>query len=156
MSKLNKNQLENISETLKDFKSLIPRYVEVKNDENLLKKFCVRNRNPVWDLTSAKYFDTGLISEGSKKQPKKNLVSDHYIQRSRATKFIFDELVANPNMVTEEFIKVIKKYCSIVKLTKEEHDMVTSFAKKNKEYLNYEIYVACGIKIVGLSDIMLS
>jgi F0F1-type ATP synthase delta subunit len=154
--KLNKNQLENISETLKDFKSLIPRYIEVKNDDNLLKKFCVRNRNPVWDLTSAKYFDTGLISEASKKQPKKNLVSDHYIQRSRATKFIFDELVSNPNITTEEFVKLIKKYCSIVKLTKEEHDMVTTFANKNKEYLNYEIYVACGIKIVGLSDIMLS
>jgi hypothetical protein len=53
------------------------------------------------------------------------------------------------------FINIVKKYSSTVKLSKEEHSKVTSFAKKNPTYLNYETYLACGIKVEGLSDIIL-
>jgi hypothetical protein len=152
--KLNKNQLTNISETLNDFKSLIPRYMQVKEDEDLLKRFCTRNRNPVWDISGSKFFDSGLISESSKKLNKKELVSDHYIQRTKAMKFIFDELIVNPDMSVNDFIFILKKYCSTLKISKKEHMIVTNFAKKNPNLLNYEIYDTCGIKIIGLDKLI--
>jgi hypothetical protein len=58
-------------------------------------------------------------------------------------------------MGVETFINIVKKYSSTVKLTKEEHLKVTLFSKKNPTYLNYETYVACGIKVNGLSEIIL-
>ena len=152
---LNKNQLFNTQETLEDFKVLLVRYQQVKNDETKLRSFFVRNRNPLWDLTNCKFFKTGLLSEGAKKSDNKNLVDDHYIQRSKGLKFVFCELEKDPKMTVESFIKIVKKYSSTVKLSKEEHAKVTGFAKKNPTYLNYETYLACGIKVEGLSDIIL-
>jgi hypothetical protein len=154
MYNLKKNQLTRIHLTLESFKSLLSIYDVIKNDSEKLKEFCSLHRNPIWDITSIKLFDTGLISEEGKKQSKKNLVSDHYIQRSKATKFIFDNLSENPNMNIDEFIDLLKKYGSTIKLTKEEHSIVTNFAKKNKQYLNYEIYGICGINIIGLSKVI--
>lgn len=152
---LNKNQLFNAQETFEDFKVLLIRFNQVKNDENKLRAFFVRNRNPLWDLTNCKFYKTGLMSEGAKKLDKKDLVDDHYIQRSKGLKFVFAELDRNPEMSLETFINIVKKYSSTVKLSKEEHAKVTSFAKKNPTYLNYETYLACGIKVEGLSDIIL-
>ena len=152
---LNPNQLFNVQETLEDFKVLLIRYQQVKNDENKLRAFFVRNRNPLWDLTNCKFFKTGLLSEGAKIVFKEDLVDDHYIQRSKGLKFVFSELEKNPNMTLESFISVVKKYSSTVKLSKEEHAKVTGYAKKNPTYLNYEIYLTCGIKVDGLSDIIL-
>jgi hypothetical protein len=152
---LNQNQLFNVRETLEDFKVLLIRYQQVKNDETKLRSFFVRNRNPLWDLTNCKFFKTGLLSEGAKKSDKKDLVDDHYIQRSKGLKFVFSEIEKDPNMSLETFIDIVKKYSSTVKLSKEEHAKVTSFAKKNPTYLNYETYLACGIKVEGLSDIIL-
>ena len=83
------------------------------------------------------------------------MVDDHYIQRSKGLKFVFSELEKNPNMTLESFISIVKKYSSTVKLSKEEHAKVTGYAKKNPTYLNYEIYLTCGIKVDGLSDIIL-
>lgn len=153
--KLNKNQLLKCGETLEDFKTLITRYRQVKNDELKLKLFLTRNRNPLWDLTNVKFFKTGLMSEEAKKEIKKNLVDDHYIQRSKGLRFVFDELEKNMDMSLDTFIEIVKKYSSTVLLTKDEHKVVTSFAKKNPTYLNYETYLACNIKIDGLSDIIL-
>jgi len=152
---LNQNQLFNAQETFEDFKVLLIRYKQVKDDEIKLKSFFVRNRNPLWDLTNAKFYKTGLLSEEAKKVDKKDLVNDHYIQRSKGLKFVFSELEKNPNMDLESFINLVRKYTSTVKLSKEEHSKVTAFAKKNPTYLNYETYVACGIKVEGLSDIIL-
>jgi hypothetical protein len=152
---LNQNQLFNAQETLDDFKVLVIRYKQVKNDETKLRAFFVRNRNPLWDLTGCKFYKTGLLSEEAKKSDKKDLVDDHYIQRSKGLKFVFTELEKDPNMSLDMFINVVKKYSSTVKLSKEEHVKVTSFAKKNPTYLNYESYLACGIKVDGLSDIIL-
>jgi hypothetical protein len=152
---LNPNQLFNVEETLNDFKVLLNRYKQVKDDCVKLKSFFVRNRNPLWDLTNCKFFKTGLLSEGAKKSDKKDLVDDHYIQRSKGLKFVFSELEKDPNMSIDSFINVVKKYSSTVKLSKEEHAKVTSFAKKNPTYLNYETYLACGIEVKGLSDIIL-
>lgn len=152
---LNKNQLFNAQETFEDFKVLLIRFNQVKNNETKLRAFFVRNRNPLWDLTKSKFFKTGLMSEGAKKLNKKDLVDDHYIQRSKGLKFVFSELEKDPEMSLESFINIVKKYSSTVKLSKEEHAKVTSFAKKNPTYLNYETYLACGIKVEGLSDIIL-
>lgn len=152
---LNRKQSMNAEETLEDFKALLPRYNQIKNDEEKLKLFFVRNRNPLWDLTNCKFFKTGLLSEDAKLLDKKDLVDDHYIQRSKGLKFIFSELEKEPNMSIETFILLVKKYSSTVKLSKEEHAKVTAFAKKNPNYLNYETYLACGIKVEGLSDIIL-
>ena len=152
---LNKNQLFKAQETLEDFKALLIRYKQIKDDEVKLKSFFIRNRNPLWDLTNVKYYKTGLLSEGAKKADKKDLVDDHYIQRSKGIKFIFSELEKDPDMDLISFINMVKKYSSTVKLSKEEHSKVTKFAKKNPNYLNYETYLACGINIEGLSDIIL-
>jgi len=152
---LNPNQLFNVRETLEDFKVLLIRYKQVKDDEIRLRSFFVRNRNPLWDLTNCKFFKTGLLSEGAKMAFKEDLVDDHYIQRSKGLKFIFSELEKNPNMTLDSFIIIVKKYSSTVKLSKEEHAKVTGYAKKNPTYLNYETYLACGIKVDGLSDIIL-
>ena len=153
---LNYNQLSNIEETLEDFKVLLIRYRSIKNSETKLKQFFVRNRNPIWDITNCKYFKTGLMSESAKNIPLTQLVDDHYIQRSKAMKFIFSELDKDEDMSIDKFILMLKKYCSTVKLSKDEHSKVTVVAKKNPTYLNYESYLACGIQIEGLSDLMLN
>ena len=155
-AKLNKNQLSNIEETLEDFKALLLRYRSLKDDETKSKQFFVRNRNPVWDITNCKFFRTGLMSEDAKDLPLTQLVDDHYIQRSKAMRFIFSELDRDENMSIEKFISILKKYCSTVKLSKEEHSKVTVIANQNPTYLNYESYLACKIQINGLSDLMLS
>jgi hypothetical protein len=153
---LNQNQLSNIEETLEDFKALLPRYRSLKDDETKSKQFFVRNRNPVWDVTNCKFFRTGLMSEDAKDLPLTQLVDDHYIQRSKAMRFIFSELDKDENMELSKFIQILKKYCSTVKLSKDEHSKVTVVAKQNPTYLNYESYLACKIKIDGLSNLMLS
>lgn len=65
------------------------------------------------------------------------------------------ELEKDPDMSLDTFVTIVKKYSSTVKLSKEEHSKVTSFLKKNPTYLNYETYLKCGIKVEGLSDIIL-
>jgi hypothetical protein len=153
---LNSNQLSNIQETLEDFKVLLSRYRKIKTDGTKIKQFFVRNRNPIWDITNCKFFKTGLMSDNSKHVSTTQLVDDHYIQRSKAMKFIFSELDKDEDMGLDKFIPLLKKYCSTVKLTKDEHINVTKFAKQNPTYLNYETYLACNIQIDGLSDLMLN
>lgn len=153
---LNQNQLSNIEETLEDFKVLLTRFRSIKGDENKLKQFFVRNRNPIWDITNCKFFKTGLMSESAKNKELSELVDDHFIQRSKAMRFIFFELDRDENMEVDKFIQILKKYCSTVKLSKDEHSKVTVVAKQNPTYLNYESYLACKIQIDGLSDLMLS
>ena len=153
---LSYNQLSNIEETLEDFKVLLTRYRSIKGNETKLKQFYVRNRNPIWDVTNCKYFKTGLMSEDAKNTPLTKQVDDHYIQRSKAMRFIFSELDKDEDMSVDRFIELLKKYCSTVVLSKDEHSMVTSVAKKNPTYLNYESYLACKIQVDGLSDFMLN
>ena len=153
---LSYNQLSNIEETLEDFKVLLTRYRSIKDNETKLKQFYVRNRNPIWDVTNCKYFKTGLMSENAKNTPLTKQVDDHYIQRSKAMRFIFSELDKDEDMNVDRFIELLKKYCSTVVLSKDEHSMVTAVAKKNPTYLNYESYLACRIQVDGLSDLMLN
>ena len=153
---LSYNQLSNIEETLEDFKVLLTRYRSIKGNETKLKQFYTRNRNPIWDVTNCKYFKTGLMSEDAKNTPLTKQVDDHYIQRSKAMRFIFSELDKDEDMNVDRFIELLKKYCSTVVLSKDEHSMVTVVAKKNPTYLNYESYLACKIRVDGLSDFMLN
>lgn len=151
-------QVIKISETLEDFKALLPRYRKCKEDEtgDLLHKFCSRNRNPIFDLTSIEYFSSNLFSENAKGEDKKKLVLDHYIQRTKAVKLIFQELDIRENLTFDEFVSLLKRYCSTVLLTKEEHTKVTVFAKKRPSCFNYEIYPDCGILVNGLSEHILN
>lgn len=107
--KLSSEQLIKVEETLKDFVCLIPRYLEVKNDEKLYDMFLSRNRNPLFDMTQSKFWETGLLSNGGKFFTGKK-VKDHYIPRKLAMGFIMDELVNNENMSVDDFIVLCKKY----------------------------------------------
>ena len=148
--KITSLKLRKIEETLKDFKCLLVRYREVMDNKELLREFCSRNRNPLWDITSIKYFNTGLKSEGLIEEGGKG-VSDHYIQRMMSTEIIFKELNNSPDMSISDFILLIKKYSSTVSLTKEEHNRITSLTK-GKDIMNYLMYEQAGIEVIGLEE----
>ena len=150
--KLSKEQLIKVEETLKDFVCLIPRYIEVKGNDKLYNMFLSRNRNPLFDMTGTKFWETGLSSNGVKSGGGKK-VKDHYIPRKLAMGFIMDELVSNPNMSVDNFIILCKKYASTVTLTEEEHSLVTLKAK-NTGRPNYEFYEYCGIIVEGLENLI--
>ena len=149
---ITKLKMRKIEETLKDFKCLLPRFNEVKNDKVLLKEFCSRNRNPIWDLTDINYFKTGLKSERLIQSGEKGK-DDHYIQRSLCMGIIFRELNENPNMSVEDFIGLLKIYSSTVQLTKKEHTDITLYTKKTG-VMNYMVYDKVGIEVKGLMDII--
>jgi len=152
--KLSPEQLIRVEETLKDFVCLIPRYLEVKGNPKLYDMFLSRNRNPLFDMTNTKFWETGLSSNGAKYTIGKK-VKDHYIPRKLAMGFIMDALVLNPNMSVDDFIVLCKKYASTVNLTQEEHNLVTSMAK-NTGKPNYEFYSSCGIIIEGLDELIVN
>lgn len=143
----------NAYEILRDWECLIPRWNDIKNDGELRKKFCVRNRNPLFDISKNSHFITGLGSNSGLKD--NDGVDDHFIQRTKAVALIFDELSKKPQMGVEHFISILRKYCSTVKLSKGEHSSVTYYCKKNEGVYNYEAYMACGIRVEGLSDFIL-
>jgi len=149
---ISKLKMLKIGETLKDFKCLIPRFNEVKNDKVLLKEFCSRNRNPIWDLTNINYFKTGLKSEGLILNGGKG-VDDHYIQRSLCMEIIFNNLNENPDMDVEGFIKLLRLYSSTILLTEKEHKDITVYTK-NTDVMNYVGYEKIGIEVKGLKEII--
>jgi hypothetical protein len=140
-------------ETLKDFKCLLLRYREVKNDVKLFKMFMTRNRNPLWDLSNSSELRTGLKSKRVIESKTKG-VDDHFIQRSKAMKNIFFEIDNHPDITVDEFIKVLKKYSSTVELTKEEHGKVTGLSR-TRDVLNYQLYSELDIEVDGLQRIMI-
>ena len=153
--KLTEHQYNSIIEILKDFKCLLYRYDEVKNDNKLLSMFATRNRNPIYDITNCRFFRTGLISEQATQQKsKKGLVHDHYIQRKYSVILIFNELSKNPQMNTDEFIHLIKTLCSTVLITKDEHKRVTNYSVKLGK-MNYELYPDLNIIIKGFENLEL-
>lgn len=140
-------------ETLKDFKCLLPRYREVKNDVNLFKMFMSRNRNPLWDLSNSSELRTGLKSKRVIESNVKG-VDDHFIQRTKAMKNIFFELNNKPDMDLDSFIMLLKKYSSTVELTKDEHSRVTGLSR-SRDVLNYQLYNELGIQVEGLDILMI-
>ena len=102
-----------IEETFNDFKALVPRYLEVYNNEELLDMFLSRNRNPIFDLSNYKMFKSGLQSKGAlMESDNKKKTQDHFIQRKKAMKHIFDYLVA---IIIDNIIKNESYYIHIFK-----------------------------------------
>ena len=147
LSKLKRIQIE---ETLKDFKCLLTRYNEVRDNEILSDRFCSRNRSQLWDLTTVNYFKTGLISQ-KLIESGGNKVDDHYIQRVKSTKIIFELLRENPDMSVDEFIILVKRYVSTISIAKDEHMKITPYVKKTGK-INYMAYEDVGIVIPGLKE----
>jgi hypothetical protein len=153
---LNEKQLRKIKITLEIFRSQIGLYNKLKDDEQSLDEFMSLNRNPFFDLTTNKFFKTGLVSNEVKRLnlTSKNVVHDHFIQRKKSMKLFFDLLIQNPNMDVNQFIDFMKKYVSTVGLTKEEHMKVTMLAKNNDEY-NFNLYTECDIIIDGMDKFVI-
>ena len=152
-SKITPLKLRMIEETLKDFKCLLVRYEEVKEDELLFKEFCSRNRNPIFDITNIKYFQTGLRSKGLIENGGE-FTHEHFIPRVKSVEIIFGELYKNPDMDVETFISLIKKYSSTILLTKDEHKRITLLTK-GKDVMNYLMYEEAGIEVPGLEEYIL-
>jgi hypothetical protein len=152
MKKLTPQLKINLQETLEDFKCLLPRYRKLKSNPILLHKFFSRNRNPIFDISINNIFKTDLISENAKKSS--HVVRDHYIQRAKAMRIIFQKLDETPEISDADFLKLLLKFCSTLVLTYEEHLQVTNYAKKDKEKYNYEIYDLLGIEIQGLKKVL--
>ncbi len=53
-----------------------------------------------------------------------------------------------------EFVGILKKYCSTVSLTKDEHTEVTKISRQDNGMFNWEIYEKCGIVVAGLEDLI--
>lgn len=140
-----------INEAFEGYKCLVDRYLKLRNDPKALKRFLSMHRNPLFDITGNMYFRTGLMSAAAKKCQEKCYTSqDHFIQRTKALKYIFRDLAKNPHMTLEQFIALVKKYCSTVTLTKDEHRAVTIYGRKHKDVTNVKIYKKLGIKVDGL------
>jgi hypothetical protein len=152
-AKITPLKLRMIEETLKDFKCLLVRYEEVKEDELLLKEFCSRNRNPIFDITNIKYFQTGLKSKGLIENGGE-FTNEHFIPRVKSVEIIFGELYKNPDMDVDTFISLIKKYSSTILLRKDEHKRITILAK-GKDIMNYLMYEEAGIEVPGLEEYIL-
>ena len=151
--KITKVKERMIGETLKDFKCLLVRYRECRGNEDLVKEFCSRNRNPLFDITNIQYFQTGLKSKGLIENGGV-AVGEHYIPRVKSTEIIFEELHRNPDMGVEVFTYLIKKYSSTISLTKDEHKRITSLTK-GKDVMNYLMYEEAGIEVPGLEEYIL-
>ena len=90
------------------------------------------------------------MSESAKTSTDK-LCDDHFVQRKLSMKLIMDSLVKNQNMTVDEFIKLIKKYSSTVKITRDEHTQVSQRTKNNNLY-NFKVYEELGIIVNGLDE----
>jgi len=145
-------KLLDFEETLKDFKLLMYRFNESKGDNVLFDKFCCRNRNQIFDLTTTKYFYTGLTSRRYAELGGK-FTKEHFIQRTIAVKIILDKIAKNPTMDVFEFIVLVKLYASTIRITKEEHSLIVKKIGKSKT-LNYTVYEELGIEVDGLKELV--
>ena len=153
---LNEKQLRKISITLEIFRSQIGLYNNLKDDVQSLDEFMSLNRNPFFDLTTNKFFKTGLVSNEVKRLnlKGKEVVHDHFIQRKKAMVFLFEQLNETPDMSVLVFIDFMKKYSSTVGITKDEHMRVTTLAK-NKDEFNFSLYNECNIIIDGIDKFVI-
>jgi hypothetical protein len=125
--------------------------------ETELYQFVSFFRSPIWDITNGKLFETGLISEGVKKESlgkveTSKFVKEHYIQRVKTSKILFECFSENKNLSFINFVNLLIKYGSTILVTKSEHSKITSEAGKHKDKFNYQIYNLCDVKIPGIED----
>lgn len=142
--------MKKFEEALICYKAVLDRFSELKYDRDQMRIFLSLNRNPLFDLTGTKRFKTGLISSSAKNNPHSPTSNDHFIQRSKGLEYILREIQKHPDMEVVEFISLVVKYSSTVVLTKDEHKMVNSYARRNPSMTNVKIYNKLGIKIPGL------
>ncbi len=148
MKTFTEKKMKKFQMSLDSFRCLIPMYEKVKDNPQELYDFCMLHRNPAFDISGTSQFNTGVISKSARNSQSKKC-KDHFIQRSLSMKFVFDEIHRNPNMEINQFIEICLRYFSFVTVTKQEHDMVTSMAKKTGKY-NFQLYRKCGIKLYGV------
>lgn len=139
------------------FKKNVSIYNQYKNLEDPIHlNFLVSTfRSPIWDISSANIFKTGLKSN-KVLDGDENTVEDHFIQRAKASKLLFESFSKNPSLSFVSFVNLLIKYASTIVLTKDEHSEVTKLAKRNKDSYNWQLYENCGVEIVGLKELITS
>lgn len=156
ISTLSEKKMEQIERSLNIYKQLIPLWKKVRKSGSRreIRQFLSLNRNPLFDITNIKYFQTGLMSSQAKKYITENvdvkLTHDHMIQRSKALEYIFNEIECNPDMSTAKYIRLLRRYCSTVVLTKEEHLNISTYGRLNPSYANIVLYNDLKINVQGL------
>jgi hypothetical protein len=152
---LTETKMKQVEQSLEIYKRLVPIWKRLRTNgsDKDKKRFLSLNRNPLFDMTGVSYFKTGLMSNECKRNLKDcdcKKTHDHLIQRTKALEYVFNEISSNSDMTPRQYVRVIRRYCSTVLLTREEHNLVTSFTKNNPSYTNASIYSSLGIKIPGL------
>jgi len=142
-----------------DFQDKRPRYEANRENAEVIGILNGFNRSPLFDVTTTKFFKTGLRSNEAKKLKDrgytfkdKKFTYEHPINRTLAAKFIMEELCENPRMSIVEFCYLVRKYCSVVVLTKVEHNLVTKRIKEHEGKLSIQLYKENGIEIPGLYE----
>jgi len=137
----------------------LPSYKENRENEKVIDIVATFLRSLLFDVSKTKFFDTGLKSNEAQKLWDEGLrfgdrvfTYEHPINRKMAAKFIMDELCANSEMSLNEFVYLVRMYCSVVTLTKEEHSLVTKHIKENEGKLSIQLYKENGIEIPGLYE----
>lgn len=143
--------LVKIEVALDMYKAHLPLYREYKkNDEIKLDQFLGISRSIIFDITKSKFFQVGLISEQALKKLEDN-VHEHLYNRKFSSRRLFELLEQNPNMTVEEFIFFLKKYGTIIVVTKSEHSEITKKTKGFHEKTNQD-YLDAGANIPGLEE----
>jgi len=142
---------EKLNLILLSFKSQLSIYKEFKDDSKNLKFLFSMNRSSLWDVSKTKFFHTEFVSQKLLEEKDQIPVQEHYFNRALLSRFIFDTLIDDENMTLEKFTEMCQDLCSIIKLTKEEHSLVTKMSR-GTNYPGYIFYEKCGIKMEGFNE----
>lgn len=144
---------EKLNLILLSFKSQLEVYKQFKNDSKNLKFLFSINRSSLWDISNNKFFETNFSSQKLLSDRTQSSTKEHYFNRILSSRFIFNELEKDENMPLDRFTEICKDLCSIVKLTKEEHTLVTNMSRGTNRP-GYLFYEKCGIEINGFDEYM--
>lgn len=123
----------------------LPLYRKMKDNPENLELFAKMNRNPLFDTTqNLNLYKTRWVSKAAMKLEPTECVYEHFIQRSKAVKKIFECMDNNPQMKVGGFRILLKKYCKQVRITKEEHNLINIETRGNDDY-NFTLYEKLGI-----------
>jgi hypothetical protein len=134
-----------IEMAFKILRTQLPLYRKVKDNADELELFAKMNRNPLFDTTqNLNMYKTRWVSQAAMVSEPSECVYDHFVQRSKAVKKIYEAMDRNPNMKVGGFRTLLKKYCQQVRITKEEHNRLTVETRGSEDY-NFTLYDKCGI-----------
>jgi len=166
------NEIESIRDmdirlSLRLFKDQLNSYIISKDSKDIreLDRLTNLNRNPIFDTTNRvmyrhdkKSINLILIKENkniSSKERARLTKKDHIVPRCVATKYIFEELIDNPNMSIQEYEEILMKVGKYAEITADEHDLLRIYHKNNnnkylsvEEYLNFTHYKELGIVLI--------